>query len=235
MIHFKCPSCEKSVKAKDRAAGTNVKCPACSQTIQIPFVASLENEQPPSNSAFPSNTANDMRHEEAVASESRCLPDVSTASAKVSIVGATENTSCERATRRVSPLAVAIIVFAGVGILFNLGLALWRVDLVISGEHEDINYVIEEYRGAYPAAHREGAMRGYILFQLVVAVVTACAYMVAIFGAIRMKQLRNWRLSFAAALICFIPNGAVCIAGIGIGIWGITTLLSPDVRGNFDA
>ncbi len=57
---------------------------------------------------------------------------------------------------------------------------------------------------------------------------------VVIYGAIQMKNLRNYRAAMTAAIISMIPMlGPCCILGIPFGIWALIVLMQPDVKAHF--
>jgi hypothetical protein len=59
----------------------------------------------------------------------------------------------------------------------------------------------------------------------------ACA--MALWAGFSMIRLKNYRLSLAGCLA--IMPGALfcCLAGLPVGIWSLTVLLTPDVRSSF--
>lgn len=55
-----------------------------------------------------------------------------------------------------------------------------------------------------------------------------------IFAALKMKELRQWELSLAAAIVAMIPCiSPCCILGLPIGIWALVVLLRPEVKQAF--
>jgi len=57
---------------------------------------------------------------------------------------------------------------------------------------------------------------------------------VVFFGALQMKNLKNYGLSLAAAIIACIPCiGSCCCIGLPVGIWAIIVLRKPHVRAAF--
>lgn len=54
------------------------------------------------------------------------------------------------------------------------------------------------------------------------------------FGALQMKNLRNYGMALAAAIIACVPCvGSCCCIGIPVGIWAIIVLRKPHVRAAF--
>jgi len=55
-----------------------------------------------------------------------------------------------------------------------------------------------------------------------------------IFGALQMRQLKNWGLSLASAILVLLPcAGCCCLLGLPVGIWAIITLTKPEVKSAF--
>ena len=55
-----------------------------------------------------------------------------------------------------------------------------------------------------------------------------------IFAALKMRELRQWELSLAAAIVAMIPCiSPCCILGLPIGIWALVVLLRPEVKQAF--
>ena len=49
----------------------------------------------------------------------------------------------------------------------------------------------------------------------------------------QMRQLRNWGLSMAGAIVAMIPCSGCCLLGLPIGIWAIVVLIDNDVKRAF--
>jgi hypothetical protein len=57
---------------------------------------------------------------------------------------------------------------------------------------------------------------------------------VIIYGALQMRQLKNWGLALAAAILAMLPcAGCCCLLGLPVGIWAIVTLTKPEVKSAF--
>ena len=57
---------------------------------------------------------------------------------------------------------------------------------------------------------------------------------ITIYGAIQMKNLRNYSMAKTAAVLSVIPCLSPCyFLGIPFGIWALVTLNNPDVRRRF--
>lgn len=57
---------------------------------------------------------------------------------------------------------------------------------------------------------------------------------VCIYGALQMRQLKNYGLSMAAAIIIMLPcGGCCCLLGLPVGIWTLMTLNKPEIKSSF--
>lgn len=57
---------------------------------------------------------------------------------------------------------------------------------------------------------------------------------VMIYGALQMRQVKNWGLSLASAILVLLPcAGCCCLLGLPVGIWAIITLTKPEVKSAF--
>lgn len=54
-----------------------------------------------------------------------------------------------------------------------------------------------------------------------------------VYGAMQMKELRNYGLAMAASILAILPCSCMCIFGIPIGIWSLVTLNDPAVKASF--
>ena len=55
-----------------------------------------------------------------------------------------------------------------------------------------------------------------------------------LFGGIKMKKLESYGLVMTASIVAMVPCvSACCIVGLPIGIWAITVLSKPEVKGSF--
>lgn len=57
---------------------------------------------------------------------------------------------------------------------------------------------------------------------------------VTIVGALKMKNLENYSLSMAAAIIAMVPCvGPCCCIGLPVGIWALILLNKPEIKSAF--
>jgi hypothetical protein len=55
-----------------------------------------------------------------------------------------------------------------------------------------------------------------------------------IYGALQMRQLKNFGLAMASSIIVMIPcAGCCCLLGLPVGIWALVTLNKPEVKSAF--
>lgn len=56
-----------------------------------------------------------------------------------------------------------------------------------------------------------------------------------VFGALQMKNRKNWGLAVAAAVIAMIPcfNSCCCLLGLPAGIWSLVILMKPEIKAQF--
>lgn len=65
-------------------------------------------------------------------------------------------------------------------------------------------------------------------------VVLIIASSFVLYGAIQMRNLKNFEIARAAAVVAVVPFlGPCCILGIPFGIWALMTLVTPGVRSAF--
>lgn len=56
-----------------------------------------------------------------------------------------------------------------------------------------------------------------------------------LYGAIQMKQLKDYQTARSAAIVALIPClGPCCLLGIPFGIWALVVLSKPDVKNAFN-
>ncbi len=48
-----------------------------------------------------------------------------------------------------------------------------------------------------------------------------------------MLNRKQWLLSLIGCCLAMLPIGFCCVGGLPIGVWGVMTLLRPEVRGTF--
>ncbi len=55
-----------------------------------------------------------------------------------------------------------------------------------------------------------------------------------VFGALQMRQVKNFPLSMAAAILSMLPCGSCCCCiTLPIGIWALVTMNKPEIKSQF--
>jgi len=86
-----------------------------------------------------------------------------------------------------------------------------------------------QFRGMQNGAAGSSAVNVVInLFQLAVNGLV-------VFGALQMKNRKNWGLAVAASVIAMIPcfNSCCCLLGLPAGIWSLVMLMKPEIKAEF--
>jgi hypothetical protein len=68
---------------------------------------------------------------------------------------------------------------------------------------------------------------------IVVSLLGLALYGFVLWGAMQMKQLRNWNIAMGASIAAMLPCGCCCIIGLPIGIWSLIVLMKPEVKSAF--
>ena len=71
-------------------------------------------------------------------------------------------------------------------------------------------------------------IRGFIsiLFNFVLGAVI-------LYGAMQMKELKNYNLALVASIAAMLPCNCCCCIGLGVGIWSLVILMKPEVKAAF--
>jgi hypothetical protein len=76
--------------------------------------------------------------------------------------------------------------------------------------------------------------RTQIMVRMGIAVVLLFANVLTLAGARQMRRLERYSMARTAAILAVIPCTSACyIVGVPFGIWALTVLGKPDVRGAF--
>ncbi len=59
---------------------------------------------------------------------------------------------------------------------------------------------------------------------LVLGLIGLVLYVVAIVGALKMKDLQSYGMSMASAVIVMLPCSCCCLTGLPVGIWAVLVL-----------
>ncbi len=126
--------------------------------------------------------------------------------------------------------AIAMIVMAGLGILFSVP------GLFGSGQSEAINSMINN--GSIPREQAEAiakfaAVSGGVMGKLFTLFGIALNGFI-IFAALKIRNLQNHHMGVAASIAMMLPfAGCCCCLGLPLGLYTITILNRPDVRAEF--
>lgn len=86
------------------------------------------------------------------------------------------------------------------------------------------------------ASGEPGAASSKIAFRTFYGILLMIASVCVLVGAIQMKNLKNFNLAYAGAMIAAIPCvGPCCLLGIPFGIWALNVLNRDDVRDEFES
>ncbi|EPX61652.1 hypothetical protein D187_010271 [Cystobacter fuscus DSM 2262] len=134
--------------------------------------------------------------------------------------------SSATAREQVNAPAILLMVTAGLGVLMALiGLAqsVLGLNRIPPEMFDDPN--IARYRSIIETAQGIGGFSN---------VITLLLSGLTFFGALKMKNLENFGLSMAAAIIAIIPCfGPCCCLGIPVGIWALVVINKPEVKSAF--
>jgi len=121
--------------------------------------------------------------------------------------------------------AIALIIVSLVAIIFgSVGLVV-DIGLIVSGAVDRL----EEMNQSPISKHTQMTVR--VLW----GVVLVLASSFVLYGAIQMKNLKNYGTARAAAFVSVIPLlGPCCVLGIPFGIWALVTLGRPGVKDQFE-
>ena len=127
------------------------------------------------------------------------------------------------AASQVTGPAIALMITTGMAFLFYLlavGMSLFAGGL---------GYMMPS-PGDDPLSGMLGGVFGALIYGMF-----ALLAGVAFFGALRMKQLRNYNLAMAAMIIAIVPCATYmcCLLTTPLGIWGLVVLLKPEVKAAF--
>ena len=56
---------------------------------------------------------------------------------------------------------------------------------------------------------------------------------VILYGAMQMKELKNYNLALVASIAAMLPCNCCCCINIAVGIWALVILMKPEVKAAF--
>ena len=68
-----------------------------------------------------------------------------------------------------------------------------------------------------------------LLFEIVGLII----FLLIIFGAMRMKNLRSFGLAIGVSILAMLPCQCCCLLGLPFGIWALVVLNKPEVKAHF--
>lgn len=126
-----------------------------------------------------------------------------------------------RAKAMVQGPAIALLVIGIVGVLAQLGslaVNLLGAGFGAAGAAGGDDVIVHLFSGA---------------IGLVTGGLSLIFYAVVIFGAMKMKELENYPLAMASAVLALLPCSFCCLLGTPIGIWALVVLLNEEVKTAF--
>jgi hypothetical protein len=130
------------------------------------------------------------------------------------------------AREQVSAPAILLMVTAGLGVVMSLvGLAQYALG---SGQAYSEMFADPSLAPYRPLLERAQSVGGFS--NVIVLLLSGLTF----FGALKMKNLENFNLSMAAAIIALLPCvGPCCCLGLPVGIWSLVVLNKPEVKAAF--
>lgn len=236
-IEFGCCECAKLLRVPETSAGKKARCPACGaiQEVASPVApASSQLDPPPDRDPAPSTSPSQQSTPPespfaAPASSSNPFADQSSTKSDNPFAAGSTNpyatpasamgtgsqglfgpgsrvwarTSVEGPANSLVAVGGVVIIFSGIGFAINL------FEFIQSGSAE------------------------VMIFSLVGTLVLMIPYGIVIFGAMRMKQLKNYPLAIAASILAMLPCSGCCILGLPVGIWSLVVLCNRDIHEAF--
>jgi len=129
------------------------------------------------------------------------------------------NSEEDAAMEAVKGPALALVIFAVIGLLFALLGLLMNLGVVGMG-------AVEEYGG--------GEMMAQGAFGLIQSVIGLGISVFIYMAAKKMERLENFGWAMGASIVAMVPCiSPCCILGLPVGIWALIVLNKPEVKGAF--
>ncbi|MCA9147446.1 MAG: hypothetical protein KDB05_31930 [Planctomycetales bacterium] len=236
-IEFGCCECGKLLRVPETSAGKKARCPACGAIQEVaspvtptspqPDAASDHDlvsavspapQTPPPDSPFAASASSSNPFADQTSTKSDnpfaagstnpyATPASGTGTVSQGLFGPGSRvwarTSVEGPANSLAAVGGVVIIFSGLGFAINL------FEFIESGSPE------------------------VMIYSLVGTLVLMIPYGIVIFGATRMKQLKNYPLAIAASILAMLPCSACCILGLPVGIWSLVVLCNRDIRDAF--
>ena len=150
-------------------------------------------------------------------------------------LGSASASSREKALQRIKVPAVALMVAS----ILNIILALWGlVEMIFSSpDLQQINSALEQLNN--PQIQQFAQKMLHLMYGplgIVNILVELAVSVLILAGAKKMKSLRSYQFSLAAAGLSLVPCLTPCsgfLLGLAFGIWALVVLRKPDVKSHF--
>lgn len=221
-IEFRCSQCGKLLRTGDDTAGRQAQCPECGSLSTIPGPSSASPPPEPisrdSSQAMPGNPFGRAPESAGVGGSDNPYQSPNDGPGFAATFGQPD----PFAAQRVSTPATILIVIGVLGVISQVLSMLINLAQVNLGA------------GMGP----RGAEVFPFMFGAGVSVVLSLIFLglsgVVIVGAMKMKNLENYSLAMAAAVIAMIPcTSPCCLLGLPVGIWALVILNDSSVKAAF--
>jgi phage FluMu protein Com len=225
-IEFGCCECRKLLRVPEASAGKKARCPACGSIQDVPSApepgSTQSSEQPnheaESDSPFAaSRTSRNPFSEGGTPASGNpfAADETNPYAAPTSGAGvvnpspfgpgteAWARTCVEGPANSLTAVAGIVLILSAIGMAINLS------SLMVAGNFEDS------------------------VVSVVGTLVVAIPYGIVVYGALRMKQLQNYKLAIAVSILAMLPCSGCCILGLPVGIWSLVVLCNPTIRAAF--
>jgi len=215
-IEFPCPDCGRLLRTADETAGRSARCPACGSVTTVPErVETPDRDAGPFGSGeSPFTGAEPAAEPDDFANPYQAPADHTAGSPFYSAVPPSE---------RVRLPAISMIIMASLGLAMHLGIVVLYTILLIA-------FLSDAHVGA---DDRASAAVG---FSIVIGygVIGLGLMILALVGAVKMKNLESYGLAMTSAILMVIPAlSPCCFIGIPFGIWALVVLADAQVRAAF--
>jgi hypothetical protein len=214
-IEFRCSQCGKLLRTGDDTVGRQAQCPECGAISTVPSAPapspSPTQPTPPLGAGSPFGAGQ-------TAGEGSENPYQSPAAASYLPPGQLDALSLQK----VSGPATALLVTAILAMILHvvlMGLGFLQVGMGPRMQLGRADVLPMMIGGGVNIVER--------IFHLILATVI-------LFGALKMKKLESFGFAMAAAIIAMVPCiSPCCLLGLPFGIWALTVLNDPAVKGSF--
>ncbi len=118
--------------------------------------------------------------------------------------------------------SLLILIFAAIGILVQLSQLAGLGGL----QHLPPELMRDPKLAQLVAQAQSGGKLGNVVAMLLSGL--------TVFGALQMRQLKNYPLAMAAAILSMLPCGSCCCCiTLPIGIWALVTMNKPEIKSQF--